>query len=117
MLTGERLVFRRLRVGIANVRRQGVGDVAFAGHAFKTPVQRDPDGLHLLAVDVQRAQSASHHGNRANEAALAADFHPIAVSDTFAFRQPFADFDKLFRLRDGIEQRMLGPVWKCSVRR
>ena len=72
-------------------------------------MQRDPDGLHLLAVDVQRAQSASHHGNRANEAALAADFHPIAVSDTFAFRQPFADFDKLFRLRDGIEQRMLGP--------
>ncbi len=72
----ERLVFRRLRVGIANVRRQGVGDVAFTGHAFKTPVQRDPDGLHLLAVDVQRAQSAGHHGNRANEAALAADFSP-----------------------------------------
>jgi hypothetical protein len=33
----KRLIFRRLRVGIANVRRQGVSDIAFASHAFKTP--------------------------------------------------------------------------------
>jgi hypothetical protein len=50
------------------------------------------------------------YGNRANKAALAADFHPVTISDTFAFRQPFADFDKLFRLRNRIEQRVLGTL-------
>ena len=72
-------------------------------------MQRDPDGLHLLAVDVERLQAARHHRYRANKAALAADFHPVAVGNPFRFCQPFANFDKLFRLRDGIEQRMLGP--------
>jgi hypothetical protein len=37
------------------------------------------------------------------------DFHPVAVGNPFRFCQPFANFDKLFRLRDGIEQRMLQP--------
>ena len=72
-------------------------------------MQRDPDGLHLLAVNVEGPQTASHHRHRANKAALAAHRHPIAVGNAFRLRQPFADFHKLFRLGDGVEPRMLGP--------
>ena len=101
-----------MRVGIPDVWRQGIGDVTFAGYPFKTPVQRDPDGFYLLAVNVERLQTTRHHRYRANKAALAADRHPIAVGNPLRFRQTFADFDKLFRLRNRIEQRMLGPGMK-----
>src|SRR5262245_59750700 len=50
----ERLELRRLRVGVADVRRQRVGQVAFFGHPLVAPVDRHAHGVHLLAVDVQR---------------------------------------------------------------
>src|SRR5262245_56880963 len=39
----ERLVFRRLRVGVAHVRSQRVGQVAVLRHALEAPVDRDTD--------------------------------------------------------------------------
>src|SRR5690606_11048782 len=99
---------RRLRVGIADVWRQGIGDVAFLRHAFKAPVQRNTDGFHLLTMHVQRLQTTGDHSDSANKTTLAAYLHAIAVGNAFRFRQLFAYLLRLFRLRDGIQQRVLG---------
>ena len=54
----ERLKFRRLRVGITDKWRQGVSDKAFLRHAFITPVNRNTDGVHFLAVHIRAGEYA-----------------------------------------------------------
>ena len=76
-----------MRVGIADVRRQGIGDIALTCRAFVAPVQRDPDGFHLLAVDVERLQTTSHYRHCANKTALAADRHLVTIGNPFGLDQ------------------------------
>ena len=61
----KRLELRRLRVGVAHERRQGVGDVAVLGQPHEAPVDRDADGMHLLARHGERLQALGddRHGD------------------------------------------------------
>jgi hypothetical protein len=80
-------------------------------------VQRDPDGFHLLAVNVERLQTAGHHRHRANKAALAAHRHPIAVGNAFRLRQPSLISTNCSGWAMALSRACLVQVWKCSVRR
>ena len=60
-------------------------------------------------MHVQALKTTGHHRHRANKAALAAHLHAVAVGDAFRLRQRLADLHKLFRLRDGVKPRVLGP--------
>src|SRR5262245_26448111 len=53
----ERLELRRLRVRIADERRERVGQVAVLGHPLEAPVDGYADGVHLLAVDIERTDA------------------------------------------------------------
>ncbi|VAL71159.1 Uncharacterised protein [Enterobacter kobei] len=70
----------------------------------------DADGIHLLTVNVQRANTLGHHRLGFDVAAVRGDLHGIAMGNAEFVRQLLADLHKLFRLRDGIQQRVLGPV-------
>ena len=70
----------------------------------------DADGIHLLTVNVQRADTLGHHRLGLDVAAVRGDLHGIAMGNAELVRQLLADLHKLFRLRDGVKQRVLGPV-------
>src|SRR5512143_1284736 len=50
----ERLELRGLGVAVADERGERVREVAGSGLAVEPPVQRDADGVDLLAVDLER---------------------------------------------------------------
>ncbi|VAL71160.1 Uncharacterised protein [Enterobacter kobei] len=61
-------------------------------------------------MNVQRANTLGHHRLGFNVAAVRGDLHGIAMGDAELVRQLLADLHKLLRLRDGVKQRVLGPV-------
>src|ERR1700730_648749 len=69
-LDEERLELRRLRIGVADYRRQRVGEKAGFGEAGKAPVNRNADRMHRLAVRRQRPQAFRDHRPRFDEAAI-----------------------------------------------
>src|SRR5574341_1436387 len=66
----ERLELRSLDVGVADERGEGVRQVPGLGEAVESPVQRDPDGVDLLAVDLERFDALRDHRLRHDLAAL-----------------------------------------------
>ncbi len=66
-------IFRRLRVGITDIRRQSVSEIAFTRDTLKAPVDRNTHRFHLLTVDVQRLQTARNDCHRADKTTLAGD--------------------------------------------
>ncbi len=73
-------------------------------------MNRNTDSVNILTVCLQRANTFGHHCFGFNVAAVRGDFDGIAMRDTELIRQLLANFHKLFRLGDGVKQRMLGPV-------
>src|SRR5262245_24568648 len=71
----ERLELGRLGVGVADIGRQGVGQVAVLRHALEAPVDRDVDRVHLLAVHVERFYALRHHCGGLHLAAVGAHLH------------------------------------------
>src|SRR5262249_34208751 len=98
----ERLVFRRLDVGVADIGRQRVGPEALLGHACESPVDGNADGMDGLAVDGERLDALRYHGYGGNLAAVAAHLHAVAGGNALLLRQLLADLDELFRLQDGV---------------
>src|SRR5450755_892970 len=97
----ERLVFRRLRVGVADDRRQRVHEVARLGDADEAPVDRQAHRVRAFAVDVERGDSLGHDRNGLDVAALGAHLDPVAVGDALLLAELLADLDELFGLDDG----------------
>src|ERR1700754_1740362 len=50
----KRLELGRLRVSVAHGRRESVDEIARLREALEAPVQRQADGVHLLALHGQR---------------------------------------------------------------
>ena len=73
-------------------------------------MDRNTDGIHLLTVNVQRANTLGHHRLGLDIAAVRGNLHGIAMGDAELARQLLADLHELFWLRDGVKQRVLGPV-------
>ncbi len=73
-------------------------------------MNRNTDGIDILAVRFQRANTLGHHRFGFDIAAVRGDLHGIAMRDTELIRQLLANFHKLFRLGDSVKQRVLGPV-------
>src|SRR5471030_1496376 len=55
-----RLVLRRLRIGVADKGRQRIRPEALAGLAHESPMQRNADHMHRLAVADQRPDTFGH---------------------------------------------------------
>ena len=66
----ERLEFRRLGVGISHVGCERIADVAVLRHADETPVNRNADGMHFLAIDIERLDPARDDCDRNSRPAL-----------------------------------------------
>ena len=61
-------------------------------------------------MNVQRANTLGHHRLGFDVAAVRGDLHGIAMGNAEFVRQLSRRSPELFRLRDGIQQRVLGPV-------
>src|ERR1700686_1615896 len=109
-LDQERLEFRRLRVRVADRRRQRVGQEPGLGHPHEAPMDGHPDRVHDFAVDIQGADAFGHHRHRLDVAAVRTDLDALAVGDADFLGQRFADFHKLLRLEDRVQACMLGPI-------
>src|SRR5215510_7741059 len=105
----ERLELRRLRVRVADVRRQRVREVAVLRHPHESPVDRDAHGMHLLAVALERTDALGDHARRLDLAPVGAHLDHLAVRDALLLRQILADLDELLRLDDGVELHVLRP--------
>ena len=68
------------------------------------------DGIDILTVNFQRADTLGHHRLGFDIAAVRGDLHGIAVADAELIGQLLTNLHELFRLCDGVKQRMLGPV-------
>src|SRR5215469_3917405 len=78
----EGLELGRLRIGVADHRRQRVGEVARPHETGVAAVQRDPDGMHRLAIDGERPHSFGDDRDRLDVAAVRAHLHLLAAGDT-----------------------------------
>src|SRR5207244_87377 len=106
----ERLEFRRLGVRISYRWRQCVGNEAVLRQSLEAPVDRNPDGVHFLAVDVQCPDALGHDGPRLDEPADRSRPHPVPALAPVLLTQLLTDLRELFRLHNGAEPRVLGPV-------
>src|SRR5690349_18297258 len=116
----ERLELRGLGVGVADERRQGVGEVARLREPVEAPVERDADGVDLLARDLQRLDPLRDDRLRDDLAALRADDDPVAAPDPLLRREDLVELDERLRLEDRRDARVLRPeveVLDHAVRR
>src|SRR6202035_6092574 len=90
----ERLVFRRLGVGIADKGRERVRPPVFSRHAGETPMQRDSHDVNGFAVTDERSDALGDNGLRLDRTAFRPDAHPTAQFDAFLPGELFRDFDK-----------------------
>src|SRR5258707_1159463 len=63
----ERLELWRLRVGVADEGREGVGDIAVLRHALEAPMDRNSDRVNLPSVTVERLDALGDHRHRLDE--------------------------------------------------
>ncbi|SSM45293.1 Uncharacterised protein [Klebsiella pneumoniae] len=66
-------------------------------------MNRNADGIDILTVNFQRANTFGHHRLGFDIAAVGGNFHGIAVADAELIRQFFTDLHELFRLGDGVK--------------
>ena len=111
-LDQEGLEFRRLRIAVADRRRQGVGKVARIVDGLESPVNRYADVVHRLAFDLHDLDPLRDHGHGLHETAIRAHLDPVAGLDPHFFRQSFTDLDELLWLHNLVQARVLGPVMK-----
>src|SRR5246127_2903442 len=109
-LDQEGLELRRLRVAIADKRRQRVGKVPRLREPLEAPVDRNADVVQRLAVHLHRAQALGHHRYRLDMPAVGGHLHLIPGGDSQLLRERIADLDKLLGLDDRIQPHVLGPV-------
>ena len=92
----ERLVLRRLRVGVADVGGQVVHHaVARAEDAGPAVVVREADLVLRLPVDGERLHALGDHGVHDDGAAVVPDVDLVAARDALLGRQLFGDLDEL----------------------
>src|SRR4029077_17866038 len=94
----ERLVFRRLDVGVADIGRQRVRAEALLRPPHKAPMQRYADDVPRLAVADQRSNPLSHDGFRLHRSALGPYPDPPAGLDILLLGKLFGNLDEKFRL-------------------
>src|SRR5262245_63510863 len=91
----ERLELWRLRIGVADERRERVGEVTHLRHALEAPVDRNAHGVDLGAVAVERLDTLGDADQAPDLAAVGVHLHPVAVLDALLARQVLADLDEL----------------------
>src|ERR1019366_10640804 len=69
----ERLVFRRLDVGVPDKRRQRIGSEAFLRRTGEAPMQWNADDMDGLPIADERPYALRHHGLRPHRAAFRPD--------------------------------------------
>src|SRR5471030_716982 len=97
----ERLVFRRLDVGIADIRRERVRTKALPRRARESPMQGDADDVHGFAIASERDNAFGYHGFCLDRSALGPDPDPASRLDALFLRQLLRNLDEEFRLQRG----------------
>src|SRR5215469_14550253 len=75
----EGLELGRLRIGVADHRRQGVGQVARPDETGVTGMQRNAHGMHGLAIDREGTQPFGNDRDRFDVTAVRGHFHLLAT--------------------------------------
>src|SRR5271169_6886741 len=105
----ERLEFRRLDIGVSDEGGQRVRAEALLCLTHESPMERDADDMHRLAVAGQRRDALGHDSLGVNRVAVRPHPHPAAWSDAFLLGELFRNLDEEFRLQHGIDPDVLGP--------
>ena len=114
----ERLELRRLRVGVADGRRQRVGAVALARLAGEAPMERHADHMRRLAVHRHRADALGHVGlahDRRRASRTAAPSRPARCPSPSPAASPISMNSSGCRI--ALISACLVQKWKCSVSR
>src|SRR5512146_1751234 len=90
----ERLELRGLCVAVADERRERVREVPGPGLAVEPPVERDPDGVDLLAVDLERLDPLGDDRLRHDLAALRAHHDHVAAPDPLLAGEGLPELDE-----------------------
>src|SRR5204862_3016089 len=105
----ERLVLRRLDIGVPDKGRQRVRPETLPGGAGKAPMQRDADDVHRLAIATDPEDALGDDGFRLHRAALRPDPDPASGFDAFLLGELFADLDEELRLQHRVDVHVRGP--------
>src|SRR3984885_9226843 len=90
-LDQEGLELRRLRVAIADKRRQCVGKVPGPGDSLEAPVDRNAHVVQRLALHLQRAQALGHTCNALAVASGGGHLYLVPGDDSQLLRKRSAD--------------------------
>src|SRR5690606_17903372 len=77
----ERLELRRLRIRVADERRERIRRRSLAGDTDEAEMDRHADGVHGLAVDLQRLQAFGDNGLPLDRTAVRPDADHASVLD------------------------------------
>src|SRR5262245_11513839 len=83
----KRLELRRLRVGVADVWSQSIGQIAVLRHTLEAPVDGDAHHVHRLAVHLPRLDALGDHTGSDHLAAVGLHPHLVALLDALLLGQ------------------------------
>src|SRR5258708_23087292 len=98
----KRLVLGRLDVGVADIGRERIRPEPLARCAGESPMQRNADDVHRLAVAGELPDALGDDGLRLHRAAVRPHADPRAGLDALLLRELFTNLNEEFRLHHSI---------------